>query len=215
MIASERLFQGFSSARLDRLNEMMQTQVQAGMFPGAVTAIVHRQELVHFEAHGFLDAARSQPMTKDALFRLASMTKPIVTTVAMMMVEQGMMSLLDPITKWLPELKDIKVETPDGDVPLARPIWVQDLLRHTSGFVYSGMTHSPRIKALYEQNNIESRIDDISADEMLRNLGKIPLAHQPGTFWEYSISVDVLGLCSHTTTGKMGWTKSPPLDTKL
>ena len=194
MIASERLFQGFSSARLDRLNEMMQTQVQAGMFPGAVTAIVHRQELVHFEAHGFLDAARSQPMTKDALFRLASMTKPIVTTVAMMMVEQGMMSLQDSITKWLPELNDIKVETPDGDVPLARPIWVQDLMRHTSGFVYSGMTHSPRIKALYEQHNIESRIDDISADEMLRNLGKIPLAHQPGTFWEYSISVDVLGL---------------------
>jgi CubicO group peptidase (beta-lactamase class C family) len=194
LIANDRLVQGFSSTRLAHLTKVMQSQVEAGMFPGAVTAILHRNQLVHFEAHGYLDAALSQPMTKDALFRLASMTKPLVTTVAMMMVEQGVFSLQDPIIRWLPELKDLVVETPEGDVPLARPIWVQDLMRHTSGFVYSGMTQSPRIKALYEQHNIESRVDDISADEMLRNLGKIPLAHQPGTFWEYSISVDVLGL---------------------
>ena len=194
LMANDRLVQGFSSKRLAHLSAVMQAQVEAGMFPGAVTAILHRNQLVHFEAYGHLDAVRSQPMTKDALFRLASMTKPLVTTVAMMMVEQGVFSLQDPITRWLPELNNLVVETPEGDVPLARPIWVQDLMRHTSGFVYSGMTHSPRIKALYEQHNIESRVEDISADEMLRNLGKIPLAHQPGTFWEYSISVDVLGL---------------------
>ena len=202
LIANDRLIQGFSSARLAHLTNVMQSQVEAGMFPGAVTAILHRNQLVHFEAHGHLDAARSQPMTKDALFRLASMTKPLVTTVAMMMVEQGVFSLQDPITRWLPELNDLMVETPEGDVPLARPIWVQDLMRHTSGFVYSGMTQSPRIKDLYEQHNIESRVDDISADEMLRNLGKIPLAHQPGTFWEYSISVDVLGLLLERVLGE-------------
>ena len=202
LMANDRLVQGFSSARLAHLTAVMQSQVEAGMFPGAVTAILHRKQVVHFEAHGYLDAACSQPMTKDALFRLASMTKPIVTTVAMMMVEQGLFSLQDPITRWLPELNDLKVETPAGDVPLARPIWVQDLMRHTSGFVYSGMTQSPRIKALYEQHNIESRVDDISADEMLRNLGKIPLAHQPGTFWEYSISVDVLGLLLERVLGQ-------------
>lgn len=194
LMANDRLVQGFSSTRLAHLTNVMQAQVEAGMFPGAVTAILHRNQLVHFEAHGHLDAARSQPMTTDALFRLASMTKPLVTTVAMMMVEQGVFSLQDPITRWLPELNALMVETPDGDVPLARPIWVQDLMRHTSGFVYSGMTQSPRIKALYEQHNIESRVEDIRADEMLRNLSQIPLAHQPGTFWEYSISVDVLGL---------------------
>ena len=182
LMANDRLVQGFSSHRLAHLTTVMQAQVEAGMFPGAVTAILHRNQLVHFEAHGYLDAARSQPMTKDALFRLASMTKPLVTTVAMMMVEQGVFSLQDPITRWLPELGDLVVETPEGDVPLVRPIWVQDLMRHTSGFVYAGMVQSPRIKALYEQHNIESRINDISADEMLRNLGKIPLAHQPGTF---------------------------------
>lgn len=202
LMANDRLVQGFSSARLAHLTTVMQAQVEAGMFPGAVTAILHRNQLVHFEAHGHLDAARSRPMTTDALFRLASMTKPLVTTVAMMMVERGVFSLQDPITQWLPELKDLVVETPEGDVPLARPIWVQDLMRHTSGFVYSGMTQSPRIKVLYEQHNIESRVDDISADEMLRNLGQIPLAHQPGTFWEYSISVDVLGLLLERVLGQ-------------
>ena len=202
LMANDRLVQGFSSKRLAHLTTVMQSQVEAGMFPGAVTAILHRNQLVHFEAHGYLDAARSQPMTKDALFRLASMTKPLVTTVAMMMVEQGVFSLQDPIIRWLPELKDLVVETPEGDVPLARPIWVQDLMRHTSGFVYSGMTQSARIKALYEQHNIESRVHDISADEMLRNLGNIPLAHQPGTFWEYSISGDVLGLLLERVLGQ-------------
>lgn len=202
LMANDRLVQGFSSARLAHLTTVMQAQVEAGMFPGAVTAILHRNQLVHFEAHGHLDAARSRPMTTDALFRLASMTKPLVTTVAMMMVERGVFSLQDPITQWLPELKDLVVETPEGDVPLARPIWVQDLMRHTSGFVYSGMTQSPLIKVLYEQHNIESRVDDISADEMLRNLGQIPLAHQPGTFWEYSISVDVLGLLLERVLGQ-------------
>jgi len=89
LMTNDRLVQGFSSHRLAHLTTVMQAQVEAGMFPGAVTAILHRNQLVHFEAHGYLDAARSQPMTKDALFRLASMTKPIVTTVAMMMIEQA------------------------------------------------------------------------------------------------------------------------------
>ena len=83
------------------------------MFPGAVTLVARDGKVVHFEAHGFLDAAKTRPMTKDALFRLASMTKPIVTTAAMMLVEQGAMKLNDPIATWLPELKDLKVETAD------------------------------------------------------------------------------------------------------
>ena len=194
IVAGDRLVCGFSSARLEHLKQVMQAQVEAGMFPGAVTAIVRRQEIVQLQAYGFLDAARSRPMTTQALFRLASMTKPLVTTVAMMMVEQGYFALQDPITTWLPELKDLVVDTPQGDVPLTRPIWVQDLMRHTSGFVYSGSTQSARLKKLYEEYNIESRVHDITANEMLSNLGKIPLAHQPGTCWEYSISVDVLGL---------------------
>lgn len=133
-------------------------------------------------------------MTKDSIFRLASMTKPIVTVAAMMLVERGAMKLNDPIATWLPELKDMKVETPTGDVAVNRPITAHDLMRHTAGFVYGGATKSNRIKQMYEEGNIEAREVDITGDEMLKRLGQIPLAHQPGTVWEYSIAVDVLGL---------------------
>jgi CubicO group peptidase (beta-lactamase class C family) len=186
--------QGMSRARLARIAPVMKEQVDRNMFPGAVTLVARNGRVVHFETHGYLDAAKSKPMRKDALFRLASMTKPIVTVAAMMLVEQGRMKLNDPIASWLPELKDLKVETGDGEANLARPIWVHDLMRHTAGFVYAGGTKSPRIKKMYDELNIEQREKDITGDEMLKNLGQIPLAHQPGTFWEYSIAVDVLGL---------------------
>ena len=194
--------EGMSRERLARIAPVMKEQIDKGMFPGAVTLIARRGQVVHHEVHGFLDAQKSKPMTKDALFRLASMTKPIVSVAAVMLIEQGAMKLNDPITNWLPELKDLKVETQkavDGktvseDVALARPIWVQDLLRHTAGFVYAGSTKSPRIKDMYNKENIEARETDITGDAMLKALGQIPVAHQPGTFWEYSIAVDVLGL---------------------
>jgi CubicO group peptidase (beta-lactamase class C family) len=186
--------QGLSKARMARIAPAMQEQMAKGMFPGAVTLIARGGKVVHFEAHGYQDAARTKAMSKDTLFRLASMTKPIVTAAAMMLVEQGKLKLNDPVVGWLPELKDLKVETPAGDVPLARPIWVQDLMRHTAGFVYAGGTKSARIRDLYEKGNIEAREVDITGDEMLKNLGQIPLAHQPGTVWEYSVAVDVLGL---------------------
>jgi CubicO group peptidase (beta-lactamase class C family) len=191
---SETLIEGFSEPRLGRISTSMQGQISQGIFPGAVTLVARNGRVTHFESHGFQDAAKTKPMTKDTLFRLASMTKPIVTTAAMMLVEQGKLKLNDPLAQWLPELKDLKVETANGDVPLTRPLWVQDVMRHTAGFVYAGAAKSPRIKKMYEDLNIEAREVDITADEMLKNLSQIPLAHQPGTFWEYSIAVDVLGL---------------------
>jgi CubicO group peptidase (beta-lactamase class C family) len=191
---NEVLVEGFSEQRLGRISGSIQGQIDQGIFPGAVTMIARNGRVTHFESHGFQDAAKTKPMTKDTLFRLASMTKPIVTTAAMMLVEQGKLKLNDPLALWLPELKDLKVETANGDVPLTRPLWVQDVMRHTAGFVYGGATRSPRVKKLYEDLNIESREVDITAEDMLKNLGQIPLVHQPGTFWEYSIAVDVLGL---------------------
>jgi CubicO group peptidase (beta-lactamase class C family) len=185
---------GFSTQGLKRIAPSMKLQIEQGIFPGAVSLVAHKGKTVHFEAHGFQDAAKTLPMNKQSIFRLASMTKPIVTTAAMILVEQGKLKLNDPLVKWLPELKNLKVETAQGDVDLARPLWVHDVMRHTAGFVYSGSTKSERIRKMYNDLNIESREVDITADEMLRNLGKIPLAHQPGTFWEYSIAVDVLGL---------------------
>jgi CubicO group peptidase (beta-lactamase class C family) len=202
---------GMSKEALARIAPVMQQQIDKVMFPGAVTLVARHGQVVHHEAHGFLDAAKTKPMTKDALFRLASMTKPVVSVAAVMLIEQGAMKLNDPVINWLPELKDLKVETqkatPDGsvateDVPLSRPIWVQDLLRHTAGFVYAGSTKSPRIKEMYDKANIEARETDITGEAMLKALGTIPLAHQPGTFWEYSIAVDVLGLLLERVTEK-------------
>jgi CubicO group peptidase (beta-lactamase class C family) len=121
----------------------------------------------------------------------------------MMLVEGGAMKLNDPISIWIPEMKDLKVETQkkdkDGnvtieDVPVNRAVLVHDLMRHTAGLVYSGSTSSARIKEMYEKGNIEAAEVDITGDEVLKRLGQIPLAHQPGTFWEYGVAVDVLGL---------------------
>jgi CubicO group peptidase (beta-lactamase class C family) len=103
--------QGMSSERLARIAPAMKAQVDNGVFPGAVTMVARNGQLLHFEAHGFLDDAKSKPMPKDALFRLASMTKPIVSVAAVMMIERGDMKLHDPVSLWLPELKDVKVET--------------------------------------------------------------------------------------------------------
>jgi CubicO group peptidase (beta-lactamase class C family) len=202
---------GFSRERLGRIGPAMRAEVDRGTFPGAVTLIARRGRIIHFEAHGFRDAAKTQPMTRDMLFLLASMTKPIVSTAAVMLIEQGRMKLSDPIATWLTELRDLKVEvrrtnadgtTTSEDVALARPITVQDLLRHTAGFAYSASLRSPRLKELYEQQNIEGSRGNISAEEMLRRLGQIPLVHQPGTTFEYSISTDVLGLLLERVTGK-------------
>ncbi len=206
----ERLVQGMSVERLDRIQGVMKEQVEKGVFPGAVTLIARRGEVVHFAAHGFLDAGKTKPMAKDSIFRLASMTKAIVTSAAMMLVEQGVFKINDPISTYLPELKDLKVEaskknadgtTTTEDVP-ARPITIQDLMRHTSGLFYSNNAPSQRLKEAYEQNGIEASSKDISADEMLKKLGQIPLAHQPGTNFHYSISTDILGLLLERATKK-------------
>jgi len=106
--------QGFSQPRLERLGASLEEQIAKGIFPGAVTMIMRHDECVHFEAYGFQDAAGKIPMARDSIFRLASMTKPLVTVAAMMLVERGRFNLYDPITNWLPELKDLKVEAPEG-----------------------------------------------------------------------------------------------------
>lgn len=203
--------EGMSSERLARIAPVISEQVDKGMFPGAVTLVARNGKVVHFESTGYIDAAKTKPMPKDALFRLASMTKPIVHVAAMMLVEQGAMKLNDPIALWLPELKDLKVETRRtdasgavvvADVAPVRPILVHDLMRHAAGFVYAGSTKSPRVRDMYNAANIEAREVDITGDAMLAALGKIPVVHQPGTFWEYSISVDVLGLLIERVANK-------------
>jgi CubicO group peptidase (beta-lactamase class C family) len=189
----------------------MRAEIDKGTMPGAVTLIARHGKVVHVEAHGYLDSGKAKPMTTDAVFRLFSMTKPFVSVAAMMLVEQGRMKLSDPIATWIPECKDLQVLVEQKDaagtvtrapVPAERPMTVQDLLRHTSGFTYAGSAPFPELKDAYTKADIESRDTDVSPEELVQRLAGIPLAWQPGTRWEYGVSTDVLGVLLERLSGK-------------
>ncbi|CAH0171223.1 serine hydrolase [Roseomonas sp. CECT 9278] len=205
--AGPDLVRGFSRARLAAFNEALLAEGQRGSYPGCVAAISRNGEIIHLEAYGHLDAARTRPMTRDAIFLQASMTKPITSVAAMMLVEQGRMKLSDPVAMFLPELANVKVELrregqPNEEVAPTRPMTVQDLLRHSAGFVYPDSATSPRMREMYTEGNITASSGPITGDEMLRRLGTIPLAHQPGTMFLYSIATDVLGLVVERVAGQ-------------
>jgi len=199
---------GFSSDRLQNLGRVLQQEIDKGSYPGAVVLIARDGKIVHYQAYGFLDANKSKPMPKDARFRIASMTKPIIATSTMMMVEQGKFLLMDPISKYLPEFKSMTVEMKKADgsgyetVPAARPITIQDLLRHTSGFTYGGSLDASRTAAKAAYRKIEQVDGGITGDEMLKELANTPLVHQPGTTFEYGVSMDVMGLLLERVSGK-------------
>lgn len=203
--------QGFSSERLARIAPAMKDEIAKGIIPGAVTLIARNGQIVHFEAHGFVDAAKTKPMTKDAVFRGFSMTKPFTSVAAMTLVEEGKIQLRDPISNWMPEFKQMQVMTEQRDdrglttrvaVPAKRQITVQDLLRHTSGFTYAGTAPFPELKEAYEKSEVEGRTTDLSPEEFIKRLAAIPLAYEPGTRWEYSVSTDVLGVLVERVTGQ-------------
>lgn len=200
------LVQGFSRQRLAAFEPVLLAEAERGSYPGCVAAIARNGEIVHLEAYGFQDAAKTKPMPRDAIFLQASMTKPITSVAAMMLVEEGRMKLSDPIADRLPELRDLKVEVrrdgqPAEDVTPARPVRIQDLLRHSAGFVYPDSAPSQRMREMYQQHDITASAGPVTGDEMLRRLGTIPLAHQPGTMFHYSIATDVLGLLVERVSG--------------
>jgi CubicO group peptidase (beta-lactamase class C family) len=195
----------FSTERLDRIATAMEREIEQGTMPGAVTLIAHQGEIVHLEAHGHRDGAQTEELQADDLFRSFSMTKPIVSVAAMMLVERGELALRDPLTRWFPEFADmtVLVEAEDGngweEVPSERPILVHDLLRHTSGFGYENNTPEP-IATAYTEADIEARETDVSPEDFIARLAEIPLVHQPGTVWHYGVSTDVLGVLLERVT---------------
>jgi CubicO group peptidase (beta-lactamase class C family) len=203
---------GLSGERIQRIAGVMKQEVAKGSFPGAVVVIARNGKVAHFEAYGYLDGKKEKPMPKDAIFRIASMSKPIVTAAAMMMVEQGKFNLNDPIFMYLPEFKNMKAEIRKTDaegktsyevVPASRPILIQDLMRHTSGFTYGAFgERSENIAKAYNEADLMGAKGDLTADEMIKRLAKIPLAFQPGTKFEYGMSVDVLGILMEKVAGK-------------
>lgn len=190
---------GFSEQRLDVLTKRIQADIDAKFIPGAVMQIAHCGEIVYEKALGVQDPGTGTRMALDTIFRIYSMTKPIVSVATMMLVEQGRLLLSDPISKFLPELRRLKVGVEKTDakgkqslelVDTLQPITVQDLLRHTSGFTY-GIFGDSLVKAEYRKTGLGS--PRATSDEFIRTLAQLPLFAQPGTVWEYSHSTDVLG----------------------
>ena len=190
---------GLSSARLERLAQAIKQDVDRGRMPGAVVAIARKGKLAYYESFGFVDKAAGMPMPKDAIFALASMTKPMVAVAALMLAEQGELLLNDPIGNYLPELKDMKVAGPRGIEAAHRQPTLQDMLRHTAGVSYGNRGDTPLHK-LYEAK-LKSAANQSGA-EFLQELGKLPLHYQPGTQWEYSHGLDVTGLAVEAVTKK-------------
>ena len=190
---------GLSSARLERLAQAIKQDVDHGRMPGAVVAIARKGKLTYYESFGFVDKAAGTPMPKDAIFALASMTKPMVAVAALMLAEQGDLLLNDPIGNYLPELKDMKMAGPRGIEAAHRQPTLQDMLRHTAGVSYGNRGDTPLHK-LYE-TKLKSAANQSGA-EFLQELGKLPLHYQPGTQWEYSHGLDVAGLAVEAVTKK-------------
>ena len=200
---------GLSSERLERVSRAMRNEIEAGKIPGAVALVARRGRVVYFESFGLRDKASGEPMPKDAIFRIYSMTKPFTSVAAMMLMEEGRFLLTDPVSKFLPQLARREVSTQQFDsatgkggyvvVAAEREMTIQDLLRHTSGLVYAGFTPNARVKELYEKSGVGW--SDVTPDEQLERLAKVPLAHHPGTAFEYSLSTDVLGRVIEQVSG--------------
>jgi CubicO group peptidase (beta-lactamase class C family) len=193
---------GLSAPRLARLGEVICGEVERGRVPGAVALIARRGRIGYFESFGQRDPAAGAPMAKDTIFRIYSMTKPIVSVAAMMLWEDGRFLLNDPIAKYLPDLGDPKVAVERGGqielVPTEGEITIQDLLRHTSGLTYEFRGGGP-VHKMYMAAKIASRAQ--SSAEQVATLGKMPLLYQPGTRWEYSRSTDVVGRLVEVLSG--------------
>ena len=200
---------GFSSERLARIAPVIQGEIVKGQYPGAVMLVARKGKVVYFESVGQLDPASGKPMTKDAIFRLYSMTKAYTSVAAMMLMEEGKLRLTDPVSKYLPALAKLEVSVATTDpytgatkyvnVPPDREVNIQDLLRHTSGIVYGAYTSHPKVKELYAKEGVDWK--DVTPAEQIERLAKVPLAHQPGTTFEYSLSTDVLGRIIEVISG--------------
>jgi CubicO group peptidase (beta-lactamase class C family) len=192
---------GLSSERLERVSRVMQGYVDAGELSGVVTLIFRKGRVAHFETFGLADLESKRPMTRDAIFRIFSMSKPITSVAAMMLFEEGRFRLDDPVSRFIPALGETKVfagETATGidTVTQERPITVRHLLMHTSGITYGSEDHP--VERLYEGARLyESR--DLA--EVVGKIAKLPLMHQPGAAWNYGMSTDVLGYLVEVVSG--------------
>lgn len=200
---------GLSSDRLRRIDDYVQRHLEASHFAGAVTVVARRGRVAHFKAYGWQDIETETPMAEDSIFRIYSMSKPITSIAVMMLFEEGRFLLNDPVSKFLPDFKGLEVGIEEANeetgekvlktVPAEREVTIRDLLRHTSGLTY-GFWGNSLVDKMYLEKKVLRR--DGSIQETVAKLGTIPLKHQPGTIWEYSVSTDVLGRLVEVVSGQ-------------
>jgi CubicO group peptidase (beta-lactamase class C family) len=197
---------GFDPVKLALVRPALQAFVDCGELAGIVTLTSRRGEIVQAEALGCCDLETKTPMRPDTLFRIASMTKPITSVAALMLIEQGRMALADPISRWVPELADPGVlrdaaGSLDDTVSARRAITIEDLLTHRSGVAYAFFSEGP-LKQAYERTLGDPAMNRLTPDEWLAALGTLPLAYQPGERFHYGHSTDVLGFLIGRVEGK-------------
>ena len=198
----------FSAEGLARVGDYIRNEIASAKIPGAILLIQQHGKPVYFESFGVRDVATQLPMTADTIFRLYSMSKPITSVAAMMLVEDGKLKLDDPVSKYIPAFAGMKVgvEKPGNDgkpalalEPLNRPVMIEDLLRHTSGLTY-GFYGDDAVRKLYAQADLFNA--DLTNEELVDRITKLPLSEQPGTLWDYGHSTDVLGRVIEVISGK-------------
>lgn len=202
---------GFSSSRLARIATWQQSQVDAGAVSGAVAAIARNGGIAYLRAVGFGDNAKTIPLQPDAIFWIASMTKPVTSVAAMMLVEEGKLDLAAPVHQYLPELKDmmVGVEATDPESgqsgltlePQKRPMTVEDLLRQTSGLTYFDRGNTA-VHKLYRDLYVKGLARDSTLKDFVARLARLPLSYQPGEVWEYGHSPEVLGRLIEVASGR-------------
>jgi CubicO group peptidase (beta-lactamase class C family) len=199
---------GFSDARLAHLERFIKSDIDKGLIPGATITIVRRGKVAYQKFLGMRDPATKALMTADTIFRIYSMSKPITTVAAMMLVEEGRLALEDPVAKYIPAFASVKVGVEKVDaagkatldlVAPRRSMSVQDLMRHTSGLTYGFFG-----EGLVKKSYVEAKLGegDPTTTELVERLAQQPLAYQPGTTWDYSQSTDVLGRVVEVVSGK-------------
>ena len=205
---------GMSAQKLARIDEALKKEVADGSFRGAVVMVARKGKLVYQDAVGMQTA--SVKMTPEAIFRIYSMTKPLVSVAAMLLVEDGVIQLTDPVSKFLPGFDKLMVSAPSKDaagntaytlVPQERQMTVQDLLRHTSGLAYGEITQNVPVKeGLEKAGAFRKELDfdarTVAPEEQVAKMAAAPLAFQPGTTWNYSLSSDMLGRVVEKASGK-------------
>jgi CubicO group peptidase (beta-lactamase class C family) len=190
-----------SESGLEHADAIVRGMIEQKKFAGAVTEVARDGKVVDLKAVGMMDIEKKLPMKTDTIFRIYSMTKPITTVAAMMLVEEGRVQLDDPVSKYIPEMKNLRVYVGPNDetVPAKREITVRDLMRHTAGFTY-GVFGNSAVDKMYKERKLLDR--NMPLQDFVAELAKLPLQYQPGTRFHYSVAVDVLGRVVEVASGR-------------